>query len=154
MARCQFGALNSTTPAHVQENYEDFYEDVFEEVAQHGEVENLNVCDNIADHLVGNVYIKFRDEEACASAVRALQGRFYDGRPIIVEFSPVTDFREATCRQYEENTCNRGGYCNFMHLKPISKELRKRLFGRCVAGSSCQGGRGEVRQVTGQQWVG
>ncbi|KAJ9522374.1 hypothetical protein QJQ45_008145 [Haematococcus lacustris] len=30
----------------------------------------------------------------------------------------------------KENTCNRGGYCNFMHLKPISKELRKKLFGR------------------------
>lgn len=114
------------------------------------------------------------------------QGRYYNGRPIIAEFSPVTDFREATCRQvgvpepcfslplrtrhvltvwrvarpgmhihpkfcslpltslftasplihlapsqqYEENTCNRGGYCNFMHLKPIGKDLRKRLFGR------------------------
>jgi hypothetical protein len=43
------------------------------------------------------------------------------GRPIIVDFSPVTDFREATCRQYEENVCNRGGYCNFMHLKKISR---------------------------------
>ena len=80
--------------------------------------------------MVGNVYIKFREEEACAAALQALQGRYYDGRPIIAEFSPVTDFREATCRQYEENTCNRGGYCNFMHLKPISKDLRKRLFGR------------------------
>ncbi|KAK3020520.1 hypothetical protein RJ639_046209 [Escallonia herrerae] len=52
------------------------------------------------------------------------------GRPIIVDFSPVTDFREATCRQYEENVCNRGGYCNFMHLKKISRELRRQLFGR------------------------
>lgn len=43
------------------------------------------------------------------------------GRPIIVDFSPVTDFREATCRQYEEDACNRGGYCNFMHLKRISR---------------------------------
>lgn len=58
------------------------------------------------------------------------QGRFYMGRPILVEFSPVTDFREATCRQYEENTCTRGGYCNFMHLRPISRDLRKQLFGR------------------------
>ncbi len=58
------------------------------------------------------------------------QGRFYAGRPILVEFSPVTDFREATCRQYEENTCTRGGYCNFMHLRPISRDLRKQLFGR------------------------
>jgi Zinc finger C-x8-C-x5-C-x3-H type (and similar) len=59
-----------------------------------------------------------------------LQGRFYAGRPINIEFSPVTDFREATCRQYEENTCTRGGYCNFMHLRPISRDLRKQLFGR------------------------
>ena len=100
---------------------QDFYEDVFEELAQYGEIENLNVCDNLADHMVGNVYVKFRDEEAAAKALQALQGRYYAGRPIQAEFSPVTDFREATCRQYEENTCNRGGYCNFMHIKPISR---------------------------------
>lgn len=188
------------TPHHPQ----DFYEDVFEELDKYGEVENLNVCDNVADHMVGNVYIKFRDEESaarciaglqvsscfegarvdlspaishtrthvcvsqhtpiaacrpvqsrvgpgrislldrqgrsalhqatsCAScarqqlrfvylfAVPLVQGRYYAGRPVNAEFSPVTDFREATCRQYEENTCNRGGYCNFMHIKPIGK---------------------------------
>lgn len=62
-----------------------------------------------------------RDEDAAARALQGLTGRFYAGRPIMIEFSPVTDFREATCRQYEENTCTRGGYCNFMHLRPISK---------------------------------
>lgn len=36
---------------HVQ----DFYEDVFEELAAFGEIENLNVCDNLADHMVGAV---------------------------------------------------------------------------------------------------
>eukprot|EP00877_Chromochloris_zofingiensis_P009904 jgi/Chrzof1/5167/Cz15g14020.t1 len=115
---------------YVQEHYEDFYEDVFEELDQYGEIENLNVCDNLADHMVGNVYVKFKDEESAARALQAMQGRYYAGRPILAEFSPVTDFREATCRQYEENTCNRGGYCNFMHIKSISKELRKILFGR------------------------
>jgi hypothetical protein len=50
------------------------------------------------------------------------------GRPIFVDFSPVTDFREATCRQYEENTCNRGGYCNFMHLKKISRSVSELMF--------------------------
>jgi hypothetical protein len=45
-------------------------------------------------------------------ALQGLSGRFYEGRPIQVEFSPVTDFREATCRQYEENTCTRGGYAS------------------------------------------
>ncbi|KAH0466476.1 hypothetical protein IEQ34_003714 [Dendrobium chrysotoxum] len=117
-------------PRKIQEHFENFYEDLFEELSKYGELESLNVCDNLADHMVGNVYVQFREEEHAANAVRNLTGRFYAGRPIIVDFSPVTDFREATCRQYEENTCNRGGYCNFMHLKKISRELRRQLFGR------------------------
>ncbi|XP_077241212.1 splicing factor U2af small subunit B-like [Tasmannia lanceolata] len=117
-------------PRKIQEHFEDFYEDLFEELSKYGEIESLNICDNLADHMVGNVYVQFREEEHAANAVRNLSGRFYAGRPIIVDFSPVTDFREATCRQYEENTCNRGGYCNFMHLKKISRELRRQLFGR------------------------
>ncbi|KAH9565787.1 hypothetical protein CY35_04G095300 [Sphagnum magellanicum] len=116
-------------PRKLQEHFEDFYEDLFEELSKYGELESLNVCDNLADHMVGNVYVLFKEEEQAATALRALQGRFYAGRPIFVDFSPVTDFREATCRQYEENTCNRGGYCNFMHLKKISRDLRKKLFG-------------------------
>ncbi|XVF46851.1 hypothetical protein PTKIN_Ptkin03bG0061100 [Pterospermum kingtungense] len=55
----------------------------------------------IQDHLelkVGDVYVQFREEEHAANALKNLSGRFYSGRPIIVDFSPVTDFREATCR--------------------------------------------------------
>lgn len=86
-----------------------------------GKIECLNVCDNYSDHLVGNVYIKFQDEQSALNAMTALQNRYYNGKQILAEFSPVADFREATCRQYEENQCKRGGYCNFMHLKPISR---------------------------------
>ncbi|XP_047971853.1 splicing factor U2af small subunit B-like [Salvia hispanica] len=117
-------------PKKMQEHFEDFYEDLFEELNKYGEIESLNVCDNLADHMVGNVYVQFREEEHAANALQNLTGRFYAGRPIIVDFSPVTDFREATCRQYEEDACNRGGYCNFMHLKRINRELRHQLFGR------------------------
>ncbi|XP_031382762.1 splicing factor U2af small subunit B-like [Punica granatum] len=117
-------------PRKVQDHFEDFYEDLFEELSKYGDIENLNICDNIADHMVGNVYVQFREEEHAANALQNLTGRFYAGRPIIVDFSPVTDFREATCRQYEENVCNRGGYCNFMHLKKISRDLRRKLFGK------------------------
>ncbi|KAK9723600.1 hypothetical protein RND81_05G011000 [Saponaria officinalis] len=80
--------------------------------------------------MIGNVYVQFREEDQAAAALHALQGRYYSGRPIIADFSPVTDFREATCRQYEEESCNRGGYCNFMHVKMIGRELRRKLFGR------------------------
>ncbi|XP_031275706.1 splicing factor U2af small subunit B-like [Pistacia vera] len=121
---------NPIDPRKIQQHFEDFYEDLFEELSKYGDIESLNVCDNLADHMVGNVYVQFREEEYAARALKNLTGRFYAGRPIIVDFSPVTDFREATCRQYEENTCNRGGYCNFMHLKRIGRELRRELFGR------------------------
>ncbi|XP_021280058.1 splicing factor U2af small subunit B-like [Herrania umbratica] len=117
-------------PRKIQEHFEDFYEDIFEELSKFGEIESLNVCDNLADHMIGNVYVQFREEDQAAAALQALQGRFYSGRPIIADFSPVTDFREATCRQFEENNCNRGGYCNFMHVKVIGRELRRKLFGR------------------------
>ena len=32
--------------------------------------------------------------------------------------------------QYEMGECVRSGFCNFMHLKPISRELRRELYGR------------------------
>jgi len=120
-------------PEKMQKHFEDFYEDIHEELSKFGEIENLNVCDNLADHMIGNVYVQFREEEQAAAACNALQGRFYSGRPIILEYSPVTDFREATCRQFEENSCNRGGYCNFMHVKQIGRDLRRKLYGHSAS---------------------
>jgi splicing factor U2AF subunit len=58
---------------------QDFYEDIFEEMGKYGEVENLNVCDNTSDHMVGNVYVKFREEEEAVAAMTGLAGRFYGG---------------------------------------------------------------------------
>ncbi|CAA0830396.1 Splicing factor U2af small subunit B [Striga hermonthica] len=115
-------------PKKTQSHFEFFYEDLFRELSKYGDIQSLNICDNLADHMVGNVYIQFREEDQAQTALQSLMGRIYDGRPIIADFSPVTDFREATCRQYEENVCNRGGYCNFMHLKKIGRELRQQLF--------------------------
>ena len=31
---------------------QDFYEDLFEELGKYGEIESLNICDNLADHMV------------------------------------------------------------------------------------------------------
>ena len=54
--------------------------------------------------------------------------------------SPVTDFREACCRQYEVGECTLSGFCNFMHLTPISRELRRYLYSR-RRGARIGGGR-------------
>ena len=44
---------------------------------------------------------QFKDEESAEKAVVSLNNRWYNGLPIHAELSPVTDFREACCRQYE-----------------------------------------------------
>lgn len=114
-------------PREVQEHFEDFYEDLCEELIEiGGSLETVEVCQNLSDHLRGNVYAKFDKEESAGKALTALMGRFYGGRPILPQFSPVLDFREARCRQFEESECQRGGYCNFMHLKHVPSRLRRR----------------------------
>uniref|UniRef100_A0A3P9HWX2 U2 small nuclear RNA auxiliary factor 1 n=1 Tax=Oryzias latipes TaxID=8090 RepID=A0A3P9HWX2_ORYLA len=83
-------------------NKPTFSQEVFTEMEEkYGEVEEMNVCDNLGDHLVGNVYVKFRREEDAEKAVMDLNNRWFNGQPIHAELSPVTDFREACCRQYE-----------------------------------------------------
>ncbi|KHJ41896.1 hypothetical protein D918_07945 [Trichuris suis] len=124
-------ALLGVTDAQEQQHFDEFFEEIFTEVEEkYGEIEEMNVCDNIGEHMIGNVYIKFRREEDADKAVKDLNTRWFGGMPIYAELSPVTDFREACCRQYEMGDCGKGGFCNFMHLKPISRELRRRLYGR------------------------
>jgi len=134
--------LANVTDEEMQEHYDNFFEDVFVECEdKYGQVEEMNVCDNLGDHLVGNVYVKFKREEDAEKAVNDLNNRWFGGRPIYAELTPVTDFKEACCRQYETGECTRSGFCNFMHLKPISRKLRHELYGR----SSRGGGGGERR---------
>ena len=144
--------LTRQEESEIQASFEDFYIDVFDEAAKYGEVEDLFVCDNLGDHLIGewrarvrgwaslhhasvplshllahhpsptssgNVYVKYTQEEEAADALKAMHGRWYKGSAVQAEYSPVTEFREARCRQFDEQGCARGPWCNFMHLKGI-----------------------------------
>lgn len=82
--------------------------------------------------MIGNLYVKYASEDDAEKAVAQLRGRYYagdycfsrvqgpkstsfalhvsnfsSGRMIEVEFSPVTDFREARCRQFVDGQCTR-----------------------------------------------
>ena len=96
-------------------------------MCEYGEVEEIVVLDNINDHMIGNVYIKFYDEDNAKSALEDLNGKYYDSRLLYGEFCPVTDFKEARCRLYNEGNCDRGGYCNFMHKKHVSRKFKREL---------------------------
>lgn len=108
--------------------FEQFYENVFTEMSNLGEVEEMIVVDNLGEHIVGNAYVKFSTEEYAENAMKNINGRFYNGRKIIAHYSPVTDFSNAKCKQYLDGSCKRGGYCNYMHIKPLSRSFKKELF--------------------------
>ncbi|KAI0985958.1 hypothetical protein GJ496_005113 [Pomphorhynchus laevis] len=111
-----------------QHHFNEFYEEVWTELeSKYGDIEELNVCDNLGEHLVGNIYVKFRREEDAEKAVNDLNNRWFDGKPIYAELSPVTDFKEASCRKFEIGDCKRGGFCNFMHIKSVSTDVRRKL---------------------------
>merc|ERR1711966_211690 len=66
-------------------------------------------------------------EEDAERALMKLTGRFYSGKLIQAEYTTVSDFREARCRAFHETRCNRGAYCNFMHIKHIPRAIKRRV---------------------------
>lgn len=74
------GSSLETDDKEAQQHFEEFYEDVFYELSKFGKVEMLQVCDNVGDHLIGNVYVKFSDEDSAEKALKGLNGRFYAGK--------------------------------------------------------------------------
>ncbi|VDK58632.1 unnamed protein product [Anisakis simplex] len=129
------GSTSSSTDKskeELQREFDEFYREVYMEIdGQYGRIDEMNVCENVGEHMLGNVYIKFRYKWSALRAVRSLNNRWFNGYPIDCELSPVVDFRDACCRQYEMGECNRGGFCNFMHLKKISWGLKRKLIQKC-----------------------
>jgi len=110
-------------------HYDRFMEDLVEEMSKHGDVLETLTMENQGDHLIGNTFVKFSDEEQAAEAKKLIHGRHYAGRQVVCKFSPVSDFDNARCRDYVSGHCQRGAFCNFAHFlespKWASKYLRE-----------------------------
>eukprot|EP00835_Amoeboradix_gromovi_P000772 NODE_29_length_33183_cov_0.333666.p6 type:complete len:337 gc:universal NODE_29_length_33183_cov_0.333666:22642-21632(-) len=111
----------------LQQHFDMFYTDMFIEMSKYGYIDELVICDNICDHLIGNVFCKYRFDEDAKKAQQALDNRYYAARPIYAELSPVVSFRDALCKQHDDGLCARGKMCNFMHLKRPTLQLLKEL---------------------------
>ncbi|CAF1151260.1 unnamed protein product [Adineta ricciae] len=127
------------TEERIQEHFDDTFEELFVELERkYGEIEEMNICDNLSEHLAGNCYVKFHSEEDAEKAVVDLNNRWFDGRALVVDNikwdrklnSMALLFQLSSQYSSSKRDCPRGGFCNFMHLKPISKDLRKRLYQR------------------------
>lgn len=53
----------------------------------------------------------------------SVRGRYYNGKLVEAELSPVTDLAEGECRQHRAGDCTRGGFCSFLHLLRASVKL-------------------------------
>ena len=107
------------TPEQLDEEFKAFFTKTFNDCAQFGEVEDFVVVENTADHLLGNVMVKFHDEEDAKKCVEGLAARALGGGSGVPEFSPVMDTRDAQCRQFESKACARGLACNFLHYRQL-----------------------------------
>lgn len=108
-------------------HFEQFYEEIFLELADFGELKDLSVVDNLGDHLIGNVYARYNDEESAEKAFNALAGKYYHSSLVQEEYSPIINMKDCKCRKYEEGICIRGAFCNFLHLKEVNKSLLRSL---------------------------
>merc|ERR1712113_990820 len=82
----------------------------------YGNVMDFQSLKNVGDHMIGNVFLKFSDEDEAADCLKHLRNRFYAGRKVSADFSPIADFDNARCRDYQTNSCKRGNFCNFAHF--------------------------------------
>ncbi|XP_070388745.1 U2 small nuclear ribonucleoprotein auxiliary factor 35 kDa subunit-related protein 2-like isoform X2 [Dermacentor albipictus] len=86
-----------TDERELQAHFEAFFWDVLEELRRAGTVCQLRVCRNLEPHLRGNVYVQYSSEEEARRALTMLNGRWYAGRPVSCEFSPVDRWKTAVC---------------------------------------------------------
>ena len=108
-------------------HYEQFYEEMFVELSSFGELKELAVVDNLGDHLIGNVYARFNDEAGASKAFNALAGKYYNSKLVEEEYCPITKISWCKCRYNDEGFCQRGAFCNYLHLKPVSESLLQNL---------------------------
>lgn len=100
----------------LQDSFVEFYYDVLPELRSVGKVVQFKVCCNYEPHLRGNVYAQFETEEQCKEALMKFHGRWYAGRQLHCELSPVTRWKNAICGLFDRQKCPKGKHCNFLHV--------------------------------------
>ena len=72
-ARQQGLPMPEISPKQIQEEFEDFYEEIFGELGKYGELDELHVCDNLGDHMIGTHMLlssPLRSHGACSHTSR------------------------------------------------------------------------------------
>ncbi|KAF6198939.1 hypothetical protein GE061_006962 [Apolygus lucorum] len=97
-------------------DFEEFFDDITPELEKYGRINTIRVCSNTEPHLRGNVYVAYQSERSAAAAYKALNGRYYAGRMISVEFINLVSWKAAACGLQFRGKCPKGSKCNFLHV--------------------------------------
>jgi splicing factor U2AF 35 kDa subunit len=124
-AKISEGTVDFTDDEYLQaqSHLESFYREFFLDVLNVTDFTEIKFIDNLNEHLIGSVFVKFPSEKN-AEKFHANYIKKFPGQ---IEFSPLSDFREAKCKQFEENECARGAFCNFLHFKHIPRAVTRKL---------------------------
>uniref|UniRef100_A0A2K6UI41 U2 small nuclear RNA auxiliary factor 1 like 4 n=1 Tax=Saimiri boliviensis boliviensis TaxID=39432 RepID=A0A2K6UI41_SAIBB len=86
-------------------NKPTFSQEVFTELQEkYGEIEEMNVYDNLRNHLVGNIYVKFRREEDAERAVAELHNRWFNGQGVHGNVPKVASATSCICGPFPETS--------------------------------------------------
>lgn len=69
----------------------DIREDVRDEVTQYGTLQHIHVDDK---HPAGCVYLRFGQVDVATKVLNVLQGRYFDGKQLVVEYLPESKYSE------------------------------------------------------------
>lgn len=81
----------------VNREFNEFFEDVCGEMEKFGELRNLIVCTNSEKHMQGNTIVEYATPKSALSACYHLNGRFYGGQKLQIEFCHNFNWRTAVC---------------------------------------------------------
>lgn len=108
-----------------QRYFDEFYEEVYVELERkYGTVDELNVCENIGEHMIGNVYVKFAREEDAEKAVKDLENRWYVKNSIF----KLTSYSGSTAKLFIQNSHQSQIFVNLVVDNTISLLVTKADF--------------------------
>ncbi|KAJ8961091.1 hypothetical protein NQ318_008767, partial [Aromia moschata] len=104
-------------------HYKEFFYDVIPELETFGTIKLFKTCCNHEPHLRGNVYVEYSTTNSALKCYKVLNGRWYGGKQLNVEFCKIKSWRTAICGLYFVKRCPKGNSCNFLHVFRNPKNL-------------------------------
>lgn len=83
--------------AETYAHYKEFFYDVVPEFEKCGRMRLFKTCSNHEAHLRGNVFVEFMTKREALISYRLLNGRWYGGKQLNVEFCNIQSWRSAIC---------------------------------------------------------